>query len=193
MTALSIDHEFLTKQGWKRNITTDDELAVFSNPIQYVRPSRVEIRHVDNDMIFIQNERVNIFGEPGVNLYNKDALVPLKECLTGVHSFTVNVSPSNGNSYTKKFTSLTDAEEYMISELLVGKHACITKVVRMNVTLDYVVTVYTTNIHFDPKDQNACTLTCHDMKGCSVRDVKMPYNQPICTRRDGKCCWVVSS
>lgn len=62
MPSLSLDHEFLTKDGWKLHVTADDELAVFGFPFRYVKPVGVDIYPCDRDMLFIDNERINIMA-----------------------------------------------------------------------------------------------------------------------------------
>lgn len=189
MPSLSIDHEFLTSEGWKRYITPQDELAVFSHPFNYMRPNRVHISPHESDLIFVQNERINIFATPDLTIH-APSVFSLIDLYSKQEVCVINPLASDIQTVEKR-TTLNEAESIMLTALTSGNHASIEKNKNYILDREYVVNTYNTNFVIDPKDQNTHIIHLDNTKGSSVITIEMPTPTPICTRRHGKTCWVI--
>jgi hypothetical protein len=189
MPALSVDHEFLINEGWKRYITPQDELAVFSYPFKYMRPKRVQVTPYESDLVFVQNERINIFATPDLTIHAHSVF-----SLIDVYSLrevgVINPVAEDIQTIEKK-TTLDEAESIMLMALSSGNHASIEKSKNYILDQEYIVKTYNTNIFIDPKDPNTHIIHLDYTRGSSVITIEMPIPTPVCTRRYGKTCWVI--
>lgn len=191
-SALSIDHEFLTRQGWKRLVTTEDELVVFSYPFEYLRPKRVEINPYEAEMIFFENEQLNVFATPDLELLGGGTLNDLVEgkafevCLVSPHA-AGDASPVVYRGHCE------GAESCLLSALSSGRHATMRKSSNFAINREYIVQTFTTNTVADPGDKWAHLIHMECSKGSSVISIEMPKKVAICTRRHGKPCWVYAA
>jgi hypothetical protein len=188
MPSLSIDHEFLTKDGWKRKITVDDELATFACPC---KPETVTMTPNDAGICFIQNSRINLYALDNLRIYNKTDPVTITDCFTSAQEFTViSDDAENAIEATETTDTLEAAETIMMQALVAGKHASIIPDER-STRERYIVTTYATDILFDPSQKTSDTIYLASAPGTSIITIQMPINTPICTRRHGKCCWIM--
>ena len=191
MPSLSIDHEFLTKDGWKRRITADDQLATFACPFEYCKPETVTIKPNETGICFIQNSRINLYTLDNLRIYNKTAPVTITDCFTSVQEFTVISNETVVDLYNAEATNtLEAAETIMMRELSAGRHASIVPDPQ-STRERYIVTTYATDVLFDPSQKTSDTIYLASAPGTAIIDIQMPTDIPICTRRHGKCCWIM--
>lgn len=190
--ALSIDHEFLTKQGWKRFVSLEDELAVFAHPLEYIRPSSVVITPFDKDLVFFENDYVNLLATPDLELHSHNGAT-LGDLLDGesidlrlVHT-EVKEEPR-----TVIYRGGWEGADASVCEAIVsGKHAIMRKSANFGVNQEYVVETSSCNSVANPADSRSHLIHMVYSKGSSVISIEMPKKVAICTRRHGKPCWIV--
>lgn len=186
MISLSIDHEFLTKQGWKRYVTTSDEVAVLTTPISFVKPIGVKTTEAPEPLIFIDADKINVFGTGSTCIIDAKQRARLHECHA---NYKAQLEYPTCTSYK----TYEDANAAMITTILEGRHATLRERRYLNVLSDYELCVYNDNLVLSNLDPSTFfKITC-DAKGCFVINITMPDALPICTRRQGKVCWVTSS
>ena len=197
MGYISIDHEVLTKSGWKRciNITKEDTLYTFEG--KYISPVHIDyIKHNTQPLIHIKNRRINIFGTPDVGVYTKDhESIHLNDMFETHTPLTLKVIRSKDNTcnthdilYSK---TEVEAEAILLESILSGKHACIEQdVSRVEYHQWYNIFVYNNDVIFNPQSDDTYITYLADVKGTSVIRFIMPDNVPICIRRFGAISWI---
>ena len=193
---ISFDTEILTKDGWKyiKKLSFDDKVAYLNheNYICFQNPDEILYQDTKRHMIFIQNTRVNIYGSPDLLVMCTDGFFPLEYLIDNSKTFKVitngvdfdqdNLIPDDGHD---------DADFHMTHAIFAGKHAVKISSSALNQKHSHNINVFDEDVHVNPSDNNVDSLYLTNVPGphCGV----VMQEKPICIRRNGKCCWVLSA
>lgn len=197
MSGFSIDHDVLTKQGWKAasDITIEDELATYSHPIKFVKPLAVSFRDCTSDdkILFAVGKYANILAEPTLCILNGNTMFPLSNVLSQrVTNFTILPESGPKMRIMPIVYKHIDAAKDAIAKAFIhaGQAAIYDVILEYNVQ-SYVVRYMLKDPYINmDTDPEAYATVLDKATGCCVTTVVMPDDLPICIMRHGKCAWV---
>ena len=194
MPVFSLDHEFLTRDGWKYKISPVDELATITttNAIQYLTPALVKQYPYDGPMVFLETPRMNLLVAPDTVLYDS---IPISHACDGnIQEPTFVFSDHKRPVDTLVCHDRRDADAIMIDAIMNGHHATLQKNKDFLINPTYTVSLFDTDPIIDPAQHDCDLVHIPSTKGGYVIELQMPIQaRAICTRRYGKPSWVQSS
>jgi hypothetical protein len=192
MAYISSDTEILTKNGWKymKSLSSDDLVAFIDTDeyIKFKKPNNVVHKDEHTSMVFIQNNLINILGTPDLMIITVDGPVRIEVMFKTLHTIKVITKGTLDNE--EKEVNSTDADLMMANTIFNGQHATKQTKLALNRILSDNILVHNENIKFDGGEDNVDCLYINSVPG-PVYGIFMDRN-PICIRRCGKCCWVMS-
>lgn len=199
---ISIDHEILTKEGWKRVMSITETDLLYSLDGNYHKITNIIYIPNNNKPLFhIKNNHVNVFGTSGICMFNIDE--PISLC-----KIYLEYNKYNNNNHIFKFDVLQyektnhlpvikicnkkEIDNIVIDAIHNGYYVSVHQdISRVDYHDWYNIHIYSSNIYFDIFDNDSSILLINTTQGTSVIHFSLSQNVPVCIRRYNSISWIV--